>query len=81
MNSHTQISNILAAREEMLFVALDNSLGIPTILIPSASGLPIFLLLPGFTYHPQTVFTFVDGKTRQYLPIQTVEPKVNKCFV
>ena len=65
----------------MLFVALVNSVGIPIILIPSASGLPVFPLLLEFIYHVEPVFIFADGTGRQYLPIQIVEPKVNKCFV
>ena len=64
-----------------MFVALANSIGIPIILITSASGLPIFPLLLEFIYHAEPVFIFVDGTARQYLPIQIVEPKVNKCFV
>ena len=80
LNSGTQISEISAVSEEVLLVALANSIGIPIILIPSASGLPMFLLLPEFNYHAEPVFIFVDGTARQYLPIQIVEPKVNKCF-
>ena len=81
LNSDTQISDISAVSEEVLFVALVNSVGIPIILIPSASGLPVFPLLLEFIYHVEPVFIFVDGTGRQYLPIQIVEPKVNKCFV
>ena len=42
LNSDTQISQISAVSEEVLLVALANSIGIPIILIPSASGLPMF---------------------------------------
>lgn len=66
--------------EEVLLVALANSLGKPIILIPSASRLSMFLLLPAFIYYAEPVFVFVDGTARKYLPIQIVEPKVNKCF-
>ena len=81
LNSDTQISDISAVSEEVLLVALANSIGIRIILIPSVSGLPMFPLLPEYIYHAESVFVFVDGTARQYLPIQIVEPKVNKCFV
>lgn len=66
--------------EEVLLVAFANSLGNPIILIPSASALSMFLLLPEFIYYAEPVFVFVDGTARKYLPIQIVEPKVSKCF-
>ena len=81
LKSDAQISDISAVPEEVLLVALANSVGIPIILVPSASGLPMFPLLPELFYHAEPVFIFVDGTPRQYLPIQIVEPKVNKCFV
>ena len=50
------------------------------LLVASASALSMFLLLPEFIYYAEPVFVFVDGTARKYLPIQIVEPKVNKCF-
>ena len=76
--SDIQIYDISAISEEVLLVGLTNSIGTPIILIPLASGVPIFPLLPEFICHAEPVFIFVNGTARQYLPIQIVEPKVNK---
>ena len=78
LNSDTQISEISAVSEELFLVPLANFVGIPVILIPSASGLPMFPLL---LFIMQNQYLFCRWHSRQYLPIQIVKPKVDKCFV